>query len=265
MKKTIFLILAVTAAIGCRTTVLAWGREGHRAVAYIAERNLTPQARKVVEATLDGGSMTDYSLWLDEHRHTCDFDFETHRPVGRPVKQLKDLIENLKDYEHLTDSARRVNLYMIIHLMGDYHCPGHANYVKDGLPDKISSSKYQVWLVDGKRAVKYHKLWDKDVLTDNHGDWTEVEYAIALDSSLPQSEREAIVAGTVEDWLTESAHRSWPIYSWFDCEQSNMEAADGALPRVDRKMLNEFGYLACDQIERAGLRLAKILNDLFGK
>ena len=37
------------------------------------------------------------------------------------------------------------------------------------------------------------------------------------------------------------------------------------MAHVDRDMLNEFDDLACEQMLKAGLRLAKVLNDIFDK
>ncbi len=274
MKRTIFFLLAAVMTAGCYVEAAAWGRDAHAAIAYIAECNLTPRAKANVEKCIDGNSIVYYSSWLDYHRkehkawdkrrHTCDFDFDTNRPYGRPLKHLNEYIKNLKDYENLTDSARKFNIYALVHVMGDYHCPGHADFKKEGVEDKIRTSRNNVRLLNEKKPIKYHTVWDTPVVTYNHGDWGYIEFARVLDN-IPQSEKDAITAGTVEDWLTDSAARSKVIYEWYDCMRDNRGDEFEKLPHVDKKRLNDFGDLACDQIERAGLRLAKVLNDLFDK
>ena len=51
-------------------TAFGWGKSGHDAIAYIAECNLTPKARKNIEKYLDGRSIVYYASWMDVYRHT---------------------------------------------------------------------------------------------------------------------------------------------------------------------------------------------------
>ena len=46
-------------------TAFGWGKSGHDAIAYIAECNLTPKARKNIEKYLDGRSIVYYAAWID--------------------------------------------------------------------------------------------------------------------------------------------------------------------------------------------------------
>ena len=55
MKKS-FLLLAAMLLCYCGTA-FGWGKSGHDAIAYIAECNLTPKARKNIEKYLDGRSI----------------------------------------------------------------------------------------------------------------------------------------------------------------------------------------------------------------
>ena len=45
-------VLTLSAALQTATPAWAWGRLGHRLIARIAERNLTPQAKAAVAALL---------------------------------------------------------------------------------------------------------------------------------------------------------------------------------------------------------------------
>ncbi len=274
MKRYIFAILTVALAIGARTEARAWDRNAHAAIAYIAECNLTPQAKANVEACIGGNSIVYYSSWLDHYRnaykewadrtHTCDYDYATHRPVGVGAGQLKEYVENLKDYRNLTDSARLFNIYALVHILGDFHCPGHSYFVKEGQKMKIRSSFYQVRVFGEEKRTNYHALWDTRIMRTNHYDWGYTEYARILDC-LPQAEKDAVVAGTIDDWLLDIADTSAPIYEWFDHSRNNKKDEIESLPDVDRRRMNEYGDIACRQIERAGLRLAKLLNELFAE
>jgi hypothetical protein len=53
------------------TPAWAWGRLGHRVIARLAEKHMTPEAKAGVAALLEAGeSMADASLWADENRGT---------------------------------------------------------------------------------------------------------------------------------------------------------------------------------------------------
>ena len=68
MKKS-FLLLTAMLLCYCGTA-FGWGKSGHDAIAYIAECNLTPKARKNIEKYLDGRSIVYYASWMDLYRHT---------------------------------------------------------------------------------------------------------------------------------------------------------------------------------------------------
>lgn len=53
-------------------TVYAWGKTGHDAVAYIAECNLSPEAKKTIEKYLNH-SIVYYASWMDEYRSTPEY------------------------------------------------------------------------------------------------------------------------------------------------------------------------------------------------
>lgn len=68
MKKNFFLLAAVLLCV-CGTA-FGWGKTGHDAIAYIAECNLTPRAKKNIGKYLDGRSIVYYASWMDAVRAT---------------------------------------------------------------------------------------------------------------------------------------------------------------------------------------------------
>ena len=50
-----------------------WGRLGHRTIAEIAERNLTPKAKANIEKYTGGTPLWKYSLFVDEYRNHPDY------------------------------------------------------------------------------------------------------------------------------------------------------------------------------------------------
>ncbi|UEG51357.1 hypothetical protein LLH06_10270 [Mucilaginibacter daejeonensis] len=76
------------------------GFTGHRIVALMAERHLTPQAKAAVADLLDGKSMADVSKWADElrnspeYKHTAPWHF-LHMPLGLSATQFEKAVTPL--------------------------------------------------------------------------------------------------------------------------------------------------------------------------
>ena len=68
MKKS-FLLLTAMLLCYCGTA-FGWCKSGHDAIAYIAECNLTPKARKNIEKFLGGRSIVYYASWMALSRQT---------------------------------------------------------------------------------------------------------------------------------------------------------------------------------------------------
>ena len=68
MKKFVVILMA---AILLPQFAMGWGRLGHRTIAEIAERNLTPKAKANIEKYTGGTPLWKYSLWRSEE-HTSE-------------------------------------------------------------------------------------------------------------------------------------------------------------------------------------------------
>ena len=96
-------------------TAFGWGKSGHDAIAYIAECNLTPKARKNIEKYLDGRSIVYYASWMDVYRHTPAYKVTSGwhgdtvdadgkyvpNAKGDAVQCIEEAIARLKDYRSL--------------------------------------------------------------------------------------------------------------------------------------------------------------------
>ena len=63
---TILLLLSPSLA-------LAWGKDGHRVVARIAEKHLTAKAKQAVQQILGGETLASVAVWADEVRRSPKF------------------------------------------------------------------------------------------------------------------------------------------------------------------------------------------------
>lgn len=256
MKKNLLLIAA--ALVLCCNSAFGWGKMGHDAIAYIAECNLTPKAKKTIEKYL-GHSIVYYATWMDEWRsepgyehtsvwHTAavdkDLQYVPNTKRGDVIFALEDAIAKLQDYKSQNDSTIVMSLRCIIHFVGDLHCPVHVKYA--------GQKSYNVYL-DGEKC-SYHSVWDDGIITRSHR-WGYIEYAHQLDRC-SKKEIAEITTGTLRDWFHENAMTSQHIYE--------LIAPNQKLNKVETKaFINRTHEMAEGQILRAGYRLAKVLNDLF--
>ena len=97
----------------------------------------------------------------------------------------------------------------------------------------------------------YHSVWDSGIIEASRK-WHYVEWQQQLDRCTRRQKRE-IMAGTPRDWFHQTAVECRDIYALAPpgCELGR-DFINAASPRVERQIL------------RAGYRLAKVLNDLFG-
>ncbi|MCQ2141435.1 MAG: S1/P1 Nuclease, partial [Bacteroidales bacterium] len=188
MKKTLSFIFALFFTV----SAFGWGRVGHATVARIAENHLTPTTQKAIAEILDGHSIVEYASFADEYKnaailqwdygvdfkdskrvgafpHTfeADMNFQPFRGVnddGRFVKNcisfVEDFSEELKDYKNMEDTARFVKLVMIVHWLGDMHCPEHIRYN----PEDMTIGYYNVTYKGA--PLRYHTFWDDQCITD---------------------------------------------------------------------------------------------------
>lgn len=248
-----------------------WGSRAHSTIAYIAESHMTPKAKKTVSEILDGKSIVYYASWLDFYRkdmlveyvnengetkkgtipHAIRVDENGVITVNKnrdAISVINQSIENLKDWKNLDDSTRLASLQCIIHLVGDMHCPGHVRYAdfdKNSTDKKYDKTK----VMYGKKKISMHNVWDSRVIDDiTPGGVYDLAYLI---DNASKKEIKAIQKGTPEQWGQETADASKGL--WYIPEGE----------KITRNYFLEHRDFAFEQIEKAGLRLAKVLNDLF--
>lgn len=256
MKTKSLLLLAP--ALLCAAQAYGWGREGHEAVAYIAECNLTPKAKATVEGILDGHSIVYYASWMDEYRRTPEYKHTSvwhrayvdkdmrytdaiKRPEGEAIAALEESISMLKNYKQLDDSTAAVRVKYIIHLLGDMHCPVHVIYpdIKRGFNVMFEGD-----------TITHHKLWDAGMIRKRRM-WHYMEWQHQLDRCTPE-QKAAITAGTPRDWIHQTATDSRYLYD-----------IAGPGTKIGRDYMNANIGLVDKQILKAGYRLAHVLNGLF--
>ena len=235
--------------------LIGWGPEGHHTIARIAGNNLSPKAMAAVNDLL-GVSMADASTWADEIRpqrretapwHYINIPIDAARTnsvdycpnEGCVVSKIEELVKTLKTS---TDREERVEaLKFLIHFVGDMHQPLHAG-------DKNDRGGNDTKIVYFGQEFNLHRIWDSELLA--RMDKNEDHLVKSLRSSWWQ--RCQLSKGGVEDWVWESHDIARDVaYKHLTPQLSDayQKAAEPAL-RL--------------QLQRGGLRLAKLLNRSLG-
>ena len=265
------LVLVVVLLLAAPHASRAWGVLGHRAVARIAENHLTPAARQQVSKLLGQETMPLVSTWADELRADPQFketapwhylNVATGLDFAAFVAQLNDpalaapaaptnaytaLLQarrDLKDPKKTTDE-KRVALKFLIHLVGDVHQPLHVGHADD----KGGNSIVVNWRA--KDDTNLHSLWDTAIMEFPGFTYTEMTtaYDHASSAEIKQWQKDDMTT-----WLFESYQLCTPIY-----------AAAAANPKFDWHFYPTFGPIAQQQVLKAGIRLAGVLNEIFAK
>lgn len=255
MKRLIVLVWCL-AACG---TAFGWGQKGHDVTAAVAENHLTRKAARKVRAVLDGQSPVYWSNWMDNASHTpqyaatktwhyLDVDegqtLETapRNPDGDVLTAVTEIVERLKR-GGLSHEEEAVQLRMLIHLVGDMHCPMHLGWVSD-----LGGNRREVYFFG--RKTNLHAVWDTDLPEAGHK-WSYTEWCEQIDR-LPKQEQQAVTSGTPADWARQTQEVCAEIYG---------STPEGA--RISYDYIARYTPVVERQLLRAGLRLARLLNEIY--
>ena len=151
----------------------AWGEDGHRIIATLAEAQLTPTARKELNRLLalePGQTLASISTWADGHRSPttapwhylnfprgyCSYQPERDCPDGRCIVGAID--RQLESLRTAGDDEKRLTaLKYLVHFMGDIHQPLHAGY-----GDDRGGNSYQLQAF--MRGSNLHAFWDSGLI-----------------------------------------------------------------------------------------------------
>lgn len=259
MRFSLKMMVALLLLLGGATPLFAWGPKGHDVVAYIAECHLTPRAARRVDAALKGHSPVYVANWLDNASHTPQYAYTKtwhYRNIdqghtlqtmpreeqGDVVRAVEELVAELKGGD-LTPEREEVALRMLIHLVGDLHCPMHAGRLSDLGGNRVAVKFF------GK-ATNLHSLWDSSLVESAHR-WSYTEWQREIDR-LPKSEQRSICSGSPEEWFLQSHALCCEIY------EATPQGANLSYDYVAK-----YTPLIEQQLLYGGLRLAHLLNEIY--
>lgn len=257
--KNIAFIITVLFVIAVSANNPDWGQTGHRTVGAIAADYINGKAKRAIEKILDGESLVLVSTFADEIKadknykkygtwHYVNKSFDESyeeaekNPKGDLVIGINKCISVLKD-KNAVKEDKAFHLKMLVHLIGDLHQPMHVGRRED----KGGNTLQVQWFGKG---TNLHRLWDSNML--DQYDMTYSELAV----NIPKFSKEQIKfiqKGSIVDWLNETGMLAEKVYA----------TAESGEKLGYRYMYDNFS-LAKEQLQKGGIRLAKVLNDIFG-
>lgn len=269
MKKNVTAIICILLLLSSIPS-FGWGAKGHDVVAAIAEKHLTKKARKAISELLDGKSIVYYSSWMDNIQnspywedgynqtktwHYANVDkghtYQTMKKndKGDVITGLEFLTHELtENYDNLTDSMRVDYLKMVVHMVGDLHCPMHAGRLSD-----LGGNRTKVkWF---GQNTNLHSVWDSKMI-ESARKWSYSEWVEHLDRT-DRKFKNSVMRGSYEEWFTETVEGAASIYDY-------VERIDRTNPNLSYQFVYDFSPLLEDRLLVAGYRLAYVLNTIFG-
>ncbi|MGB3181988.1 MAG: S1/P1 nuclease [Cyclobacteriaceae bacterium] len=254
MKKILSVLLLFASC-----NAFGWGTTGHRVVGYIAQQYVSEEAARRIEQVLGPESMAMGANWMDAIRsdsaydHTHDWHWvtvpegETYQsadknPHGDVIEAIERITALLKASD-LTPEKEREYLLMLVHLVGDLHQPLH---VGNGL-DKGGNDVKVEWFWEESNL---HRVWDSGMIDSQQLSYTELGDHL-LRYATPEMVVDCQSTG-VREWAEESKALRSEVYDLPD----------------NLKISYEYRYKKWDLVEQrllqAGIRLADVLNDIYG-
>ena len=250
----------------------AWGREGHRLTALVAETYLTTETRAAVKDLLGKDTMAGVASWADEYRvdhpetgawhyadtpstettYNRDRDCPASTPATDPPSPWRNCVVDRIAYfemrladKTLPKEQRTEALKYLIHFIGDVHQPFHV------MGDDRGGNNVKVTFMGSSQCGSYncnlHGTWD-DAMIEHHG-LSEKKYVDFLLADISEHSWEKLAGGTPVQWANVS-HR----YA------VNALAPNGAL--LDSKYYATEIQVVDSQLSLGGLRLARVLNTI---
>ena len=257
MKKVLFVLGVVGFLFPIQ--MFGWGQIGHRVVGAVAEHHLNKKAKKAVKEILGDESLAMCSTWMDEiksdhkYDHTHSWHYLTiaygstygesdQGKDGDAIEAIDRFIKTLKS-ETSTLEEKREALSFLVHVVGDIHQPLHVGNGTDRGGNDLKIK----WFYDGSNL---HRIWDSEIIDSKQLSYTE------LACSIDHASRDQISnwqTGTPLDWAIDSQSHHTEVYD-YDKDKDNLSY--------------EYMYknwdLVQEQLLKGGIRLAGLLNDIFG-
>lgn len=305
MKRLSSLLIVITcAAAAVPAPSLAWGNFGHTVVGEVAWNLLNDKARAAVIAllnqshdTLTAPDFPHRATWADAQRnathgataawHFVNTPYEPTRTneadidqaaqsachrhslpglaAGADAPREECIIAKIEEFERdLADpkapaDERVLALFYIEHLVGDISQPLHAisNYDAGGNCIHVSV---------GRKTTTLHAYWDDQAVLDGARGYNPIINGDLITKSITKHDVDQFYGGTPVQWAADS-YRVAVAHAYNlgtkdlpTCENENVRPIE-----LTEEYRRDAAMTAHDQLVKAGLRLAFLINETLGR
>jgi hypothetical protein len=233
-------------------------------VGQIAESYLTKNAKKAISGILGNESVAMSSNWPDflksdpAYKYLAPWHYVNIKQ-GMTQVQVVNLLEKDTSVNAYTKinwlkgelkkkeiplADKKLYMWLLIHIVGDIHQPLHV-----GRPDDLGGNKIKVLWFNESRNL--HQVWDEILVDFQQLSYTE--YATAI------------------NFTTKQQRNSWqqqPMSIWFWESYQIAEQVYGDVKGTEEKLGYQYNFkykaILEAQLLKGGVRLAGILNEIFG-
>ncbi len=256
MKTSIFKFVLVFAFLFSITSFsYGWGKVGHHIIVEVAKNYVSKNVQDSVSKYLGDMTWESASTWMDELRSDSQYDYmkkwhyiniekgnqydPTIENGDNVAKQLGIAISNLKNRSKMTKDEITLNIKVLFHLMGDLHQPMHVGYGSDrGGNDVKVTYKGKIFSL--------HRIWDTDIIISKNNSEEEIL------SSLPKTSKRQVRKMVKGD-----------IIQWLDQTRKILDVAYVYTDPLNDEYINKNYPIVQNQLIRGGVRLGKVLNEVF--
>lgn len=264
MQSSISKLLLLVLLFILPFTSNAWGILGHRIVGAIADSYLTAKAKAEIRKILGTESISMASNWADfiksdstykhlDPWHYVNYDknlsYEQIKEVMKKdtsvnaYTKLNFLIKELKK-KNLEKSKKLMYLRLLIHIVGDIHQPLHVSPVGSTGGNDIRVNWFST-------PSNLHRVWDSHLIEQQQLSYSE--YVADINhTTLTQRKK----------WQTEPLSR-WFYDSYVIAQELHNEIKESN-PRLGYRYNFDHIHTVNDQLLKGGVRLAGLLNEIFG-
>ena len=158
------------------------------------------------------------------------------------VTALTAQIEKLKT-GNLSHEEEALALKMVIHFVGDLHQPMHLGHKSD-----LGGNTLKIKFFGTESNL--HTVWDTDLVEAAHK-WSYTEWMEQIDRADKRGQRR-MTNGTIDDWAHETHNLAAEVYAMTPAGTDiSYDYVANAAPIIEQQLL------------KAGLRLARILNEIY--
>jgi hypothetical protein len=265
-------LLAILMFIVLGDEARAWGDLGHKVICEIALRLVQPETRAAINGLMELDTnfktFSDSCIYPDhpriraaEHFINLSRDSKGLTSDECPLAPPCVLTAILHDFNILQgrdqpDASKLVALKSLGHWVGDIHQPLHVSFLDDRGGNKITISGQQC------SDRNLHAVWDNCLILYSVGpDVSEAATDLLADTT-PEMKAQWI-ASVPRDWANESfAITKAPRTMYCTMQGPSCDTA-GNTVNITEQYLDTNGPVVKQQLQKAGVRLARLLDTAF--